>query len=167
MFRPCIVAGADAVTLVEQLGTEGPLSPISRITAALPGVRPLVPDPGVPIQLVHHDDVARALVAAVLGEGPPGLYNLGAPGTITTAEIAKGMGWQRVPVPAIAVKATAAAISRIPFLPAEMQWVRAASIPVVMDCSKAARELGWAPEYDSIQTLADTVRGAREESGHG
>ena len=161
VFRPCIVAGADATTMLDQLGTEGPLSVVARITAALPGVRPLIPDPGVPMQLVHHDDVARALAAAVLGEGEPGLYNLGAPGTITVEDIADAMGWQRVPVPRVAVKATAAAIARIPFLPAQAQWVKVASIPMVMDASKAARELGWAPEYDSVETLADTVQGVQ------
>ena len=161
VFRPSIVAGADAVTMIEQLGSEGPLSLLGRITAAVPGVRPLLPDPGVPMQLVHHDDVARAIVAAVLGQGDPGLYNLGAPGTVSTADVAKAMDWQRVPVPGVAVKATSAAISRIPFMPAQAQWVKAASIPVVMDATKAARELGWAPEYDSVETLAETVRAAR------
>ena len=162
VFRPCIVAGADATTVIDQLGSEGPLSLVGRVTAALPGVRPPIPDPGLLMQLVHHDDVARALAAAALGEGRPGLYNLAAPGTITTAEIAGEMGWQRVPIPGFAVKATAAAVARIPFLPAQAQWVRAVSIPVVMDVSKAAQELGWVPEYDTLETLADTVRGVRE-----
>ena len=65
VFRPCIVAGADALAVVKQLGTDGPLSVVARITDAIPGVRPLVPDPGVPMQLVHTDDVARAIAAAV------------------------------------------------------------------------------------------------------
>ncbi len=163
VFRPCVVAGPDALTVVRQLGTEGPMSLVSRITDAIPGVRPFVPDPGVPMQLVHHDDVARALAAAVLGEGAPGAYNLAAPGTITTADLAEVMGWQRVPVPGLVVKATAAALSRIPFLPAETQWIAAASIPVVMDCAKAARELGWTPVHDSVATLAETARGAGDQ----
>jgi len=32
----------------------------------------------VPFQLVHHDDVALALRAAVPGKGAPGVYNLAA-----------------------------------------------------------------------------------------
>ena len=64
---------------------------------------------------------------------------------MTTADVAEAMGWQRVPVPGLAVKATQAAISRIPFLPAQTQWVKAVSIPVLMDSAKAARELGWVP----------------------
>ena len=82
---------------------------------------------------------------------------------MTTADVAEAMGWQRVPVPGLAVKATQAAIARIPFLPAQTQWVKAVSIPVLMDSAKAARELGWVPEYDTVETLADTARGARDE----
>ena len=52
VFRPCIVAGPDALMLVRQI----PLDP-----GPLPTV---LPDPGTPFQLVHHDDVASALVAA-------------------------------------------------------------------------------------------------------
>ena len=39
---------------------------------------PVLPDFGVPLQLVHAEDVAQALVAAVLGRGEPGIYNLAA-----------------------------------------------------------------------------------------
>src|SRR4051812_29815790 len=71
VFRPCIVAGAEARILVEQIpyvqiGERLP-SGMRRILDSLPGLRPVLPDPGVPFQLVHHDDVASALVAAVLG----------------------------------------------------------------------------------------------------
>src|SRR3954447_24943431 len=44
ILRPCIVAGPDAPMLLRQLKL------------------PVVPDPGIPFQLVHHDDVATALV---------------------------------------------------------------------------------------------------------
>jgi UDP-glucose 4-epimerase len=76
VFRPCIVAGPDAPRLVELV----PLLAVSRrlpraLRRALdraPALRPVLPDPGVPFQLVHHDDVATALRAAVVGEGEPG-----------------------------------------------------------------------------------------------
>src|SRR6266545_3679635 len=37
---------------------------------------PLVPDPGIPLQLIHHDDVAAAIALAAHGAGKPGAYNL-------------------------------------------------------------------------------------------
>ena len=40
--------------------------------AALAGAVGVLPDPGVPFQLVHHDDVATALRAGVVGRGEPG-----------------------------------------------------------------------------------------------
>src|SRR3954452_5767482 len=71
VFRPCIVAGPRATMLIEQLvdavrlGDPVPL--LRRGLEQLPLVRPIVPDPGARFQLVHHDDVARALAAAIAG----------------------------------------------------------------------------------------------------
>jgi nucleoside-diphosphate-sugar epimerase len=54
-------------------------------------------------------------------------------------------------------------LAHVPFAPAELQWINAARVPVVMDTSKARAKLGWQPAYDTRQTLADTVAGARAE----
>src|SRR3954452_12242018 len=86
VFRPCIVAGPEARILVEQvpyvqIGERLP-SAMRRLLESAPWLRPVLPDPGVPFQLVHHDDVASALTAAVLGKGEPGTYNLAGPGEI-------------------------------------------------------------------------------------
>ena len=43
--------------------------------------------------------------------------------------------------------------SRIPFLPARVSWINTARAPTVMDASKARRELGWDPSYDSAETM--------------
>jgi hypothetical protein len=55
----------------------------------------------------------------------------------------------------------AAAIDRAPLTPAILEWVNALRTPVLMDSSKAARELGieW---RSSAETLAETISGARE-----
>ena len=52
------------------------------------------------------------------GEGEPGVYNLAAPDEITTADLARELGWATVPVPKAAVAAVAAAIDRAPLTPA-------------------------------------------------
>ena len=57
----------------------------------MPALKPVLPDPGVPFQLVHHDDVATALVAAVLGQGAPGVYNLAGPGELTMSDLASAL----------------------------------------------------------------------------
>ena len=166
VFRPCIVAGADAPTLVAMLTTgnrlTAALAPLRRGLERLPLVRPLLPDTGVPFQLVHHDDVAAAIAAAVAGEGEPGVYNLAAPDEITTADLARELGWATVPVPRAAISAVAAAIDRAPLTPAFAEWINAFRTPVLMDSSKAERELGLGGWRSAAETLTETVAAARE-----
>ena len=164
VFRPCVVAGADAPTLVTMLTTgnrlTAALAPLRKGLERLPVVRPVIPDTGLPLQLVHTEDVAAAIAAAVAGDGPPGIYNLAAPDEITTADLARELGWATIPVPKAAVSAIAAAIDRAPLTPAILEWVNALRTPVLMDSSKAARELGieWS---SSAETLTETIAGAR------
>jgi UDP-glucose 4-epimerase len=127
----------------------------------VPGLRPVLPDPGVPFQLVHHDDVAAALCAGVLGTGEPGPYNLAGPGELTVSDLAAELGWHSLPVPRLAVGATAEALARLPLLPAEVAWIEAVRRPVLMGTSRARDELGWEPRHDARETLRQTVAAAR------
>ena len=167
VFRPCIVAGPDALTLVQsipyiQLSEKMPAA-ILRALEFMPALKPVIPDPGVPFQLVHHDDVATALRAAVLGRGEAGIYNLAAEGTLTMADLADALGWYSVPVPDLAVGAAAELVARLPFVPAEAQWIESVRRPVIMDTSRARRRLGWRPRHDARDTLAEMVQAARAE----
>src|SRR5487761_1984343 len=113
-----------------------PDAPDSQISERLPGpvlslldgvpiLRPVLPDPGVPFQLVHHDDVATAIRAGVLGRCRPGFYNLAGSGQLTVAELASELGWYSIPVPELALDVVAEMISRLGFLPAQAQWISA------------------------------------------
>ena len=154
VLRACIVAGPDAQALVEQARwpdrLPGPLG-------ALAGAVGVLPDPGVPFQLVHHDDVATALRAGVLGRGEPGAYNIAARGEVTMGDLAAAIGYRTVPMPRLAVDAAAEVVARLPFLPEEAAWVEALRRPVLMDTSKARRLLQWRPRYDAQDTLRLTV----------
>ena len=166
VFRPCIVAGPTATELIEnipyvQLGDRLP-DPIRNLVGTIPLLRPVIPDPGVPFQLVHEDDVARALVAAIDGGRVPGTYNLAADGEITLTDLAHALGWYAIPIPELAVDLTAKVVSRIPLMPARASWISALSVPVLMDTSKAKMNLGWEPEHDAFDTLAQTIQAARE-----
>ena len=167
VFRPCIVAGPDAPLLLNnipylQLSERMPAA-VLRVLELMPALKPVIPDPGVPFQLVHHDDVATAMRAAVLGDGPPGVYNLAGDGTMTMADLASALGWYSVPVPDLAVGAAAELVARLPFVPAEAQWIESVRHPVLMDTAKARRELGWRPRYDAAETLRLMVEAARSE----
>ena len=165
VFRPCVVAGPRAPLLVESvplsgLGRHFP-GPLDSALRRLPALRPILPDPGVAFQLVHHDDVADALLTAVLGEGPPGTYNLAADGAVTITDLAHELGWHALPAPRLAVEATAELVARLPLMPDRATWIEALRRPVLMDSGRARRELGWRPRHDARQTLSETVAAYR------
>lgn len=144
VLRPSIVAGPLAPALAESLPWR---------------LVPVVPSPDVPLQLVHHDDVASAIAMAVTAEHASGAYNIAADDTVRIADIARAFGSRPLPVPRSMVRA-AAAVAKLPFVPAKLTWVQALRAPVIMDTSKAKRELGWRPAYTSAQTL-QALAGAR------
>jgi UDP-glucose 4-epimerase len=114
------------------------------------------------IQLVHHDDCADALVAAIEGRGAPGVYNLAGDGMVTMTDIARELGWRTVPLPGLAVKAAAEFVTRLgSLLPQELAWVNVARRSQTMDTEKAHRELGWRPRHDAEQTMRETIAGAK------
>ena len=81
-------------------------------SAAVPGLRPVIPDPGNPIQLVHHDDVATAIAAAATVEGHTGAYNLAGDGVISFTDIAAALGAVAIPVPRAAAVAASEVLAR-------------------------------------------------------
>src|SRR6266542_4039102 len=100
VLRPCIVAGPEATLLVRSLpwrrAAERLPDTARRVLGRVPGL-PVLPDPGVRFQLIHHDDVATAVCAAVVGTGPPGAYNLAGDGEITMGEFARALGGYALP----------------------------------------------------------------------
>jgi UDP-glucose 4-epimerase len=167
VLRPCIVAGPEATLLVRSL-------PWRRVAERLPDtarrmlgrvpVLPVLPDPGVRIQLIHHDDVATAVCLAVVGAGPPGAYNLAGDGEVTTSEFARALGGYAIPVPGALVGLTSRLVERLPFLPAETEWVHAARHPMLMDTTKARRQLGWTPAHTAHETLTAMVDAERDRA---
>jgi UDP-glucose 4-epimerase len=157
VLRPCIVAGPKATALVDSM-------PWQRVAEAMPsamrgaistvtGLLPLMPDPGVPLQLVHHDDVADAIVLAATGAGSPGAYNLAANGVVSLSEVAAATGTRAIRIPQAVAGAASAVLARLPMVPAGAEWVHVARNSVVMDTTRATTILGWQPRYTSRETL--------------
>lgn len=166
MVRPPIVLGPHAVgakgTLPEPLASAGRrlLDLLGRLPVPVP-----VLTPNVPLQFIHEHDVGQALLKCVLGDGPPGAYNIAADGVLTGADIARELGLAPVPFPGRIVHGAAraaAALPQPPFAPPAAQWVEAASHPAIMDTSKAKEELGWSPEYTAIEALRATLDGGSD-----
>jgi UDP-glucose 4-epimerase len=154
ILRPCIVAGPKAPALADAMPWNQLPAPIRAVTNAIPVLKPVVPDPGVPLQLVHHDDVASAVALAATAPAPPGAYNLAGDGLITISDVARALGGRPVRVPAATASAASAAISRLPFVPSTLEWLHSVRTSVVMDTTKAKTQLGWRPIHSSAETLA-------------
>jgi UDP-glucose 4-epimerase len=165
-FRPCIVAGPEARTMLQELPYfrlgEAMPDAVARLLGSLPILKPVLPDPGTRFQLVHEQDVARAFVAGVRGVGEPGPYNLAGGGTLTMSDLADALGWYSVPVPKLALDATAEIATRLPLVPDSVAWLHSARKPVLMKTDRARKLLKWRPEHTSRRTLDGMVKAQRE-----
>ena len=166
-FRPCIVAGPEARTMLEEIPyyrlSEAMPDAVARLLGSLPVLKPVIPDPGIRFQLVHEDDVASAFVAGVAGRGEPGPYNLAARGTLTMSSVAKALDWYSVPVPGLAVEAAAEVASLLPFAPASVAWLHSVKKPVLMKTDRAQKQLGWKPKHTAAATLKAMIGAGRGE----
>jgi nucleoside-diphosphate-sugar epimerase len=169
LVRPPIVLGPHAV------GAKGavpqPLAAAGRrmldFFADLPLPLPVLA-PDVQLQFIHEHDVGQALLRCVLGEGPPGAYNIAGDGVLTGADIARELGLSPVSVPGRLVYSTAraaASLPRLPGTPPAADWIEAITHPAIMDTTKAKRELGWRPQYTGLGALRDTLRADAASGG--
>jgi UDP-glucose 4-epimerase len=157
VLRPCIVAGPRATMLSDampwrQFRDQLPEA-VRGVVATIQSMLPLAPDPGIPMQLVHHDDVASAIALAAIGAGEPGAYNLAGDGEVSLGDVAQATGTRSIRIPHVVAKATSAALARLPMVPAAAEWLHTGRTSVVMDTSRAKNQLGWRPAYTSRQTL--------------
>jgi UDP-glucose 4-epimerase len=105
------------------------------------------------IQLIHEEDVARALILA-LKPGVRGVYNVSGPGEVPLSAVMRELGRSPVPVPHFLLRPALKRLFRagvITFPPEELDHLQ---YLCVVDGSRAAREMGWAPRY----TLRETIR---------
>jgi nucleoside-diphosphate-sugar epimerase len=161
LVRPSIVLGPHAVGAKDFVPPA--LAPFARGLGRLAErVRRLplavpVPTPDLPVQFVHEDDVGRALLACIVGAGPPGAYNLAGDGVLSLADIARELGLAPLSFPAGPVRGAAGAIAAAPFLPQAAGWAEALRRPAIMDTTRAKRDLGWQPAYTGREALRATL----------
>jgi nucleoside-diphosphate-sugar epimerase len=152
VLRPCIVAGPQAPALDNAMPWHW-LPGMRAATRAVPLLKPLVPDPGIPLQLVHHDDVAAAIALAATASAPAGAYNIAGDGLVSTSEVIAALGGRPVRVPQLAAAAASSVVARLPFAPSALEWLHVVRTSVVMDTGRAKSVLGWTPKYTSAETL--------------
>jgi UDP-glucose 4-epimerase len=161
VLRPCIVAGPKAPALAAALPwNHGPGMLRTVVRALL-----VVPDPGIPMQLVHHDDVAKAIALAVTTSAPPGPYNIAADGLVSISEVVQAFGGHAVRVPHVAATAASALLAHFPFVPAVAEWLHTIRAASIMDTTRARMFLGWTPAFttwQALDALARTKNGLRQ-----
>ena len=105
------------------------------------------------IQLIHEEDVCRAMVLA-LKPGLRGVFNVTGPGQVPLSSILKELGRSPIPIPHFFVRSLAkrlydARMSTFP--PEEVDHIQ---YLCVVDGSRFAREAAWQPTY----SIRDTIR---------
>ena len=103
-----------------------------------------------PQQFTWVDDVAAAFGLA-LHSGAAGTFNIGAPGTVWTSDVARVLGVRDVRIPYRLRRAVASAARRAGGL--HPGFVEMARYPIVVDSSRAEAELGWSAQLDSVSAL--------------
>src|SRR5829696_516590 len=161
LLRPPIVLGPHTVGAKDVL--PGPLAGLGRRVGGRFGRLPVplpAAVPALPLQFVHEHDVGQALLLCATGAGQPGPYNIAADGVLTLVDVAREFGFATLPLPARLVQPAARLAARLPsppFLPPVLEWVEAASHPVIVDSTKAKEQLGWSPRYTALAALRDTI----------
>jgi UDP-glucose 4-epimerase len=118
-----------------------------------------------PLQLVHEQDAAQALVM-LLYEGPSGPYNLGAPNPIPFLEVVRRARVVRLPWSLLYPLTSAAwrmgwrAFTEAP--PALLHYLR---WPWVVDGSRITRSTSFAYRFDTPATLADYLEARVGQAG--
>ncbi|GIW71077.1 MAG: epimerase [Planctomycetota bacterium] len=118
--------------------------------------RPLVPviagfDPMT--QVVHEQDVARAVVLAVDSEAW-GVFNIVGPGALPVQEILEQIGAEVAPLSTTAVRALFHALWRLKLVPLSPHLVDFLRYPLVVSGDKAEQQLGYRPRIPLADTLA-------------
>ena len=116
VLRPCIVAGPKATALADAMPWNSLPAALRSATKAVSVLKPPFPDPGTPMQLIHHDDVAAAIALTASTSAPAGIYNIAGDGEVSLSDVAMALGARPVRVPAVTATIASAVIARLPFL---------------------------------------------------
>jgi UDP-glucose 4-epimerase len=150
VIRPCGIAQASAGPQLRRW-LLSPLLP--------PKLLPFLPIPlwnDLRLQLVHSDDVARAIVA-IVERRALGAFNLASEPVLTASMIAGRVGAGRLPVPYPVIEKLAGATARLRLQPLTPEWVRMADQAPLVQATRAHEDLEWWPGHDARDVLREVV----------
>jgi UDP-glucose 4-epimerase len=160
-IRPGLVFKREASSRVRRLFA-GPLLPTPLL---LPSLLRVLPDvPGLRVQAVHAEDVARAYLEAVVRD-VRGAFNVAAEPILDAAVVAAELGARTIRVPATLARAMTSMSWRMHLQPSPPGWLDLGRGVPLMSCDRARVELGWEPQVSSLDALLELVAGIREGAG--
>lgn len=114
-----------------------------------------MPEPYPLLQCVHEDDVAKAVLLALAREvrGP---FNLAAEDNFSLRDIIKRRHRLGVPLPLFAARAGLSVAWRFFGWGGEPAWIEALTRTLLLNCRRAAVELGWRSTHDAASVLTQT-----------
>lgn len=119
--------------------------------------------PGLRAQVVHAEDVARAILV-ILRRHAVGAFNVAADPPLRAPEFARAFGGFLLPVPLVVLRAVAWPTWRLGLQPAHPGWLRLAGQVSLVDCARL-RALGWEPEHPPREALESFVAAVAEGRG--
>ncbi|WP_158843691.1 NAD-dependent epimerase/dehydratase family protein [Saccharothrix deserti] len=151
VVRPCAVVQPDAGAEIERwvLSPLIPYRVVGRSWLPVPLWR------GLRVQIVHAEDVARA-VRTILRLRAVGAFNIAADPPLRAAELASVLGGFMVPVPLAVLRALAWPTWRVGLQPVHPGWLTLADQASLVDCDRM-RALGWEPSHEPRQALESFV----------
>lgn len=151
IVRPCIVFGPDVDNYIVRLWLRQPFHAEFGLG-----------DP--PLQFVHVDDVAQALITLLDGRHP-GAFNVTADGYISVREASDLIGLKSRRVPYKVMKRVAAALWRLRASEAPAGQLEFVIHPWVASNEKLKRTTGWAPQFTSREVFELTMRAKGKLAG--
>lgn len=148
-LRPHVILGAHAQPLLKTL-LRRPLYP-------------RLPEPAPLTQCVHEDDVAAAILLALFAHAR-GAFNLACADAASFADMQRNLHRHPLPVPLTLARAGMTAAWHLAGWGTDPGWMRALPHALVLDTTRARRDLGWHPRYDTIR---DCIASIDKGGAHG
>ena len=108
------------------------------------------------IQLIHEEDVARALALA-LRPGVRGVFNVTGPGEVPLSAVLRELGRRPIPVPQSLLRPALRRLFRAGLTSFPAGELDHLQYLCVVDGSRAAREMGWAPRFGLRETIRSVL----------
>ena len=152
-LRPGVVFQASAASELARYFL-GPFVPQSLVRRAFVPALPAVP--GLAVQALHAQDMARAYVLAIT-KPVTGAFNVAAEPVLDPPTLARLLGARTFPMSRGVLRAVVDATWRLHLQPTDPGWVDIATLGPLMDLGRARRELGWVPQHSAGDALVETV----------